>query len=202
MQPRNTDRIWLMSGAVAAVVLLAIGWFLLIGPQRSTTSSLEEQTDTANTEITTLQHKLADLRKQDSEKETYKAELAKNRESLPEAPLTSEIVRQLQASGNSAGVAVADIAIGDATAVKDSTPKVYSMPISLSATGRASQIDRFLDQLQQVQPRALLINSASLTAPEEGNGKTLTMTLALEAFVAPPAGAPAPTTGPTTAAAK
>lgn len=198
MQPRNTDRVWLISGAFAAVVLLAIGWFLLIGPQRSTTSSLEAQTESANAEITVLQHKLADLKKQDSEKAKYKAELDKNREALPGTPQTSDIARQLQASGSASGASVTDIAIGDATEVKDSTPKVYSMPISLSVSGKASQIDGFLDQLQQVQPRALLISSANLVTPEEG--KALTMTLALEAFVAPPAGAPAPTTAPSAAA--
>jgi hypothetical protein len=76
-------------------------------------------------------------------------------------------------------------------------------------TGTATNINRFLDQLQQGQPRAVLIGSAKLTDNDKtgSSGGPVSLALGLQVFVAPPAGAgkapsavgPAPSAPPTPA---
>jgi len=88
----------------------------------------------------------------------------------------------------------------------DATAGVYAMTISAQITGSPTNLNRFLDQLQNVQPRAVLIasvNEASGAAnPGTGTGGSVpagatTLQLTMEAFVAPNAApSAASSTGP------
>jgi hypothetical protein len=112
-----------------------------------------------------------------------------------------DFLRQLQDSGELVGVTVTGVTVNAPEQATGSG--VYSLPITVTVEGVADELGRFLDQLQRVQPRAVLVQSANMTAAGEagsatsGADKQLTMTLAVKAFVAPEAGAPAPTVTPT-----
>lgn len=76
-------------------------------------------------------------------------------------------------------------------------PGVYSLPVKAEVTGSPADLNRFLDQLQNVQPRAVLITSVVETSGNQGTGpggQTVgtVLDLSLQVFVA---------TAPTPAAA-
>ena len=61
---------------------LAVGWFLLIGPRYSQANSLHERTAAAELRLPKLEHRLAELRRQDDHRAQYEAQLAKDRKAL------------------------------------------------------------------------------------------------------------------------
>src|SRR3954452_8646030 len=97
-------------------------------------------------------------------------------------------------TSSAAGGAIAD---GDAPAGSVRRPAgggIYSMSISAQVTGSPAALTRFLDQLQNVQPRAVLITAVTQTTATAGSGTTAsgdssqggtTLQLTMLAFVAP-----------------
>jgi Tfp pilus assembly protein PilO len=196
MGARNIDRIWISAGAAVVVLLTVASWFLLIGPKYVEASDIRTQAGTTRTQLATLESKLSELKQESAQLPRFQAVLKKNQQALPDDSGVPDFLRQLQASGDEADVAVSNITVAPPTLVKGSTT-VYELPMTLTADGSPAHLGAFLVRLQNVQPRAVLIASANLTA--QGGDATTTTTgetqinLLLKAFVYPPAGAGAPT---------
>jgi Tfp pilus assembly protein PilO len=191
----RTDRLWAAGGALAAVALLAIGWFLLISPQRDQTAQLAADADTAQQRLVPMRHRLVELRQQNGKLAEYEARLARGRQALPTTSGITDFLRELETGGTATGVTVTSVVVGSPTQVPVGSAHLYALPITLVGTGTVAQCDQFLDQLQQVQPRAVLVSSVNEvpTADSTTLGGTVTLTVGLQTFVAPPAAAtPAP----------
>jgi Tfp pilus assembly protein PilO len=188
MGARHVDRIWIFAGAVVIVLLSIVSWFLLISPKYADAADIRGQTETSRIQLVTLQHKIANLQQQSSQLPTFRAALKKSQQALPSDSGMPDFLRQLQTSGSRAKVRVSNITVATPQLVKDST-SLYEVPISLTADGSTSQLGAFLVQLQNVQSRAVLVESANLTSA----GPAAELNLTLNAFVAAAAGAGAPT---------
>jgi Tfp pilus assembly protein PilO len=183
----RADRWWLAGGALGAVALLAVGWFFLVSPQHGRAATLREQTQTAQLSIAGQQHKLAALRKDAEQLAGYRAELDRLRQALPAGAGLSAFLRELQNAGDHAGVAVRGLSVGSPAQLTGRNASVFTLPITLTAAGGLPGLTEFLDQLQQVQPRAVLIQSVT-GSPDHGvttlaQGTSLNITLRV--FVAP-----------------
>jgi hypothetical protein len=100
-------------------------------------------------------------------------------------------------------VAGAEASPGETTAAAEPTPTattvaatpgaptslVYSLDISATVTGSPTALITFLDQLQSVQPRAVLITKITEAAATSDNGgpagNSMTLQLTMQAYVAP-----------------
>lgn len=189
----QVDRIWAIGGAIAAAVLVAVGWLVLISPQNAAAAGLREQKAAVEGQVTILEKRIAELREQNVNKASYQADLVKDRQALPLWAMQAELLRELQSADYATKVA-ASVAVGAPSQVMVAGSPVYAMAISLSAVGTTEQLVEFIRQLQVVQPRAVLIDSASLTGDLRSG--EVTLTLSLKAFVSPPPGSvpPAPAT--------
>ncbi len=180
-------RLWLIGGVLGAVALLAIGWLAVIGPQRARTGSLQDQISAAQLQVTSLRHRLADLRQQNRDLAQYQAQLARDRQALPAASGLSDLLRELHAAGDRSGVVVSSLTVGGPIQATGGSGRAYALPMTLIVVGTSTRLDEFLDQLQRVQPRAVLISTVN--AGPAGGGTALdgavTLTLDLQAFVAP-----------------
>ncbi len=191
----HTGRLWLVGGALGAVVLIAVGWFFLISPQNGRTAALDSQADAARTRQVTLQHKLADLQRQNDDLAGYQAKLDSAKAALPKQADLANFLRILQTGDNSRAV-VTGVAVGSPLEQTAGGAKVYALPVTVTATGSAAQLDALLDYLQQVQARAVLIKNTHLQGDSRGmlDGPG-TLTVTLHVFVAaldtPPAATPA-----------
>jgi Tfp pilus assembly protein PilO len=194
----RTDQLWVVGGVLCAVVLLAVSYFFLISPQHAQRESLNASAASAEDRLAALRGRLNDLRNENSKLAGYKADLVRERQALPTTSGLSDLLRELQSAGDLADVTVSGLNVGAIVAVSISTGTVYSLPLSLSAGGTVPKLNAFLDQLQKVQPRALLISTATLSINEDGTAR---IALTLQAFVAPDGSTPAATPSPTTAAA-
>jgi Tfp pilus assembly protein PilO len=200
MRTGLANRLWMAGGVLGAVLLLAIGWAFFIGPQRSQTRSLQNDTVATDLRVSALRHKLVELRLQNEQLPQFRTQLARYRQALPVTSSLSDLLREMQVAGDSTGVAVSGFIVGASSEVTGVATPIYAVPVSLTATGTAAQLNRFLDQLQQIQPRALLISSANAVPADEGGSLAgpVTLTFAVQAFVAPvvPAGSQ-PSAAPT-----
>ena len=198
MGARNAARIWMWAGAVAIVLLIVAGWFLLIGPKFAEAADVRAQVDDTSTQLITLRKKIAVLEDQKARLSTYKAELRANQQALPSDPAVPDFLRQLQDAGSATSVKVSGVSVAPPAQVTG-VSGVWQLPIALTAEGDPDDLGAFLNQLQAVQPRAVLVQTANLTqngatdasGTASGSGKP-TLSLSLLAFVAPAAGGGAP----------
>jgi Tfp pilus assembly protein PilO len=180
------DRLWALGGVLTAVALCVAGWFLLINPQHEQAESLRGQADAAGIRLITLQRRLTDLRKQSSDVDRYRAELERDRQALPTTPDLADFLRELQTAGTGTGVSVSGVIVGSANSVPVGSGQISSLPVTLTASGAVAKLGTFLDQLQQVQPRAVLVTGVSVV-PEGQSASftgTVTLTLTMQIFVA------------------
>lgn len=179
------DRLWLAGGALCSIVLLAVGWFFFIQPEYQAAESRRAEADVANDHIALLQRRLTELRRENEHLAEYKQQLAVNRSALPTTDSASDLLRELQLAGELTGVTVTGVTVGAPSKVNAGSTQLDTLPISLTAAGPAAKIDPFLDQLQTVQPRALLISNINVAPGNvEGAAESTKLTVNLQAFYA------------------
>lgn len=195
MRGIRADRLWLVGGLLSAVVLFAVGWLFFIGPQRAQTRDLNDQAAAAQLHAAGLQRRLSELRQQSADLPTYRARLAGDRQALPTTSGLPDLLRQLQRIGDLTGVAVDGMLVGAPQEAAAGTHRVYALPLTLTATGIAADLRAFLDRLQLVQPRAVLIDNVAATPDEHSltlAGRVV-LTLGVRVFVAGPDATPTAT---------
>jgi len=183
---RGAGRLWTAGGAVVAVALAALSWIFLISPQNGETDGLQAEIDQVNDRVVVLQARLGQLRKENENLEARKAELAAQRRALPTSTALSDFLREMQTAGERAGVSVTAVNAGATGTTRAAGAEVQTLPVTLTVSGGVDGQIGFLDQLQQVQPRAVLIIGTNLV-PADGSESLsggVTMTLSLQIFVA------------------
>lgn len=197
MGARHGDRLWMIAGAAGTALLLALGWLLLISPTNADADGLRQQSSDTQQRLGTLRHRLAELQQQKAKLAEYRAALKTNQAALPTDSGVPDFLRQLQASGDAVDVSVSGMSVS-ASEADSAVPNVYDLPITVTADGTAVNLGRFLNQLQAVQPRAVLIESASLSSSNSTKADTMGISIRLRVFVAATAGASAKTGTTTT----
>jgi hypothetical protein len=227
----QVERLWLMGGGIVALVVVLIGWFFFISPQRSQTSDMNSRVAATRQQNSVLQAKIDTLRAQNQNIAKYKTELTRLRLALPSSNGVPTFLRTLQSIGNATQTEVNSLSVGaptDVSAVAASTPtapttsgasnsttpsstsataapagtaglagpagpQLYGLSITAQVSGSPAALNHFLEQLQSVQPRAVLITQLT-----EGSGATTpgagaagaapagsTLQLTMQAFVSP-----------------
>jgi Tfp pilus assembly protein PilO len=224
--PRSqAERLWLLGGAIAALLLVLIGYFLLISPQRSQTSSTDAQVSSAQLQNSTLQSRIDTLQRQNKDLATYQSALKQAQLALPATSGLPAFLRTLQTIGSATQTTVAALSVNPPISLTPTTgataptpsssaptsasstgtsaaagPSIYALPITAQVIGSPAQLEAFLTQLQAVQPRAVLITDISQSSGATGSSPGATeLQLTMQAFVAPDTadGQPiAPTTTP------
>ena len=214
MPRTQREKLWLFGTGAVAALLLVIGYFFFVGPQRSKTDDINAQIAAAQTQNAGLQARIASLQQQAKDLPKYRQQLAQAQLALPSTSGLPDFLRTLQAIGNQTLAKVTSLSVSapsDVTALAGAAPApaatatakpggvpsgptvggahVYALPISATVSGTTAQLAAFLTQLQAVQPRAVLISQLSLAGGQAGSAKraaaTPTLTLTMQAFVAP-----------------
>jgi Tfp pilus assembly protein PilO len=196
MRTRHAARLWILAGAVAAAAIVAVTALVLVPTLRTDTDALREQAGFAEVQAAKLRGTNARLAADQANIGKLTSEVQALTTALPADSGVPVFLRQLQATGTAVGVDVSGLTVGAPEADKNVTG-VWALRIQLTADGSATQLDRFLDRLQgSAGTRAVLIETANLTESAAGPDSTaprMTLNLNIKAFVAPPAGAGAPT---------
>lgn len=122
MERFQDKRVWLGGGAVAAALIVAIAWFMFIGPELSSTSGLHAQAATTRQQNTLLQLKLKSLETKRTQLGKYTTSLKTALESLPVDSGLPAFTRQLTAQARAAGVDLFSVSAGGVTPVAAAAP--------------------------------------------------------------------------------
>jgi Tfp pilus assembly protein PilO len=217
MPPSSQERLMLIGGGLCAFVMVLIGYFFVIGPQRDSTSIVSGQVAAAHDQTSLLQKRIDALTKQTKDLPKYQADLVLARLALPSTSGLPDFLRALQSIGNASLANVTSLTVGppkDVTSVAGAAPSaaataaaptvsgapsagavpagphVYALPITVQVSGSSAQLGEFLEQLQSVQPRAVLVSQITIGSGSPGGtsgsrASANTMQLTMQAFVAP-----------------
>lgn len=191
MDVRLTPRLAAAVGVTLVLLVILVGWFLLISPQRSKASSLSGQITDAQSQLTLA---LAQARTLRRDAPARKAQLAALKLAVPADVQMSGILRQLSATAAAAGVRVDTItpqAVGAGSGFE-------TVPLSVVAEGRYFGIMNFVHLLRtkaevngsKVRATGRLFQVGGL---QFGGGATagasdlLSVTMTIDAYVSTPA---------------
>ncbi|SNY29244.1 type 4a pilus biogenesis protein PilO [Paractinoplanes atraurantiacus] len=182
MDARRANQVWL-AGGIAAIILLVLGtWFLLISPKLSDTDAVQAEADDVNIQLLRLNKEVAKLAAEDKKRATHQASVDELAANLPESYGEPDFLRMLQTTGAATNVTISNFTAGD-PAASATVPTAVEVPITLTATGTQSNVDKFLVSLQSVQDRAVLVTSVSLSSSTDAdNAGRLNADLNLTAF--------------------
>ena len=176
MNIRRADRLWMLGGLFGIIVLVVAAYLLAIKPIYTDKADKQSQADDQEMTLVTLKTQLNQLKAKAKDQATYTAQLNAKTAAMPDSYDIPNYLRALQTSGTAVKVGVSDVSVGAPTKVVGST-EVISVPINLTATGTPVNLGRFIDRLQNVQSRAVLITSVSLSAGAGANSMSAALTL-------------------------
>ncbi|MDQ2836224.1 MAG: hypothetical protein M3Y42_14925 [Actinomycetota bacterium] len=201
---RQSRRAWYAGGAAAAAALIALGWFVVIGPETASTASIKNQTADAATQNLVLRGKVSSLKAQDKKLPTLLSQLAEVQRELPSGSGMSAYLTQVMAQAQAAGVTLTSVTAGAPTVVTSGTAAsaivanpaghLFSIPVNLVGDGSLAQQRKLLTAIQTAGPRRSLVISVGytpVTAATSGGSAVqsidvhTTMSVKLQVFVAP-----------------
>ena len=168
MNIRRADRLWMLGGLFGIIVLVVAAYMLAIKPIYADKADKQGQADDQALALVTLKTQLAQLKAKAKDQATYTAQLNAKSAAMPDSYDVPNYLRALQTSGMAVNVSVSDVSVGAPTKVAGTTD-VITVPINLTATGAPADLGRFINRLQNVQSRAVLITSVSLSAGTAGD---------------------------------
>jgi type II secretory pathway component PulM len=196
-------RTWLIGGAVVALLVVAVGWLLLIEPERSTTSDLQDQTAQSQQQNALLRIKVATLKAKSAKADQYAAVLVQAQAALPSDSGLPTFTRQLDADADGAGVHLSSLVVSGVTPVvaggtaaapttTDTTTSVagqlFSVRVTVTTKGSLSSQLAFLRALRS-GPRRALVNGAQFAPAGTGTTASIetssTLTTDVTVFSAP-----------------
>lgn len=188
-------------GALAVVLVLAAGWFLLIAPKRSEATTLEQDVAAKQVE---LANRRAELAQPSAEVKVRASDLYRLTKALPNTTDMSGILLDVDRLASQNELAFRSITPGSA----QMGASALSLPITVVVQGRFTSVSRFLRDVRTLvrvrdgrldaRGRVYSVTQVDLGAPETATFPVVkaTITLNAHAYVAPASGAgrPEPTT--------
>jgi Tfp pilus assembly protein PilO len=157
----DTLKKWTALAVVAALVILAGGWFLLVSPKRSNAAGLRAQAAAKQHSNQSLQTQLGVLKAQAKDLPKQQAKLAAVAAKLPADPAMPALVRALNKAASDANVELVSMAPGTPLAVTtvsstsagtvgggSAAGGLQQIPVTLNVVGSYFQVAEYLDRLE------------------------------------------------------
>ena len=197
MIDRINGRLALVLAIATVLLVLLVGWFVLVSPQRSKASALDSKIGDANIKLAATQ---TFLRSKEAHQSV--AQLRKLRVALPDDLRMSEILRQLAWASGKTGVKINSLT----PSAPVPSSGAQAVPIAVTVTGHYFRIAKFMHLLRtradvsggKVHASGRLYAIDNIVFSTSDKSGLISATLALDAFVYGTAAAP--TTATTTTA--
>lgn len=124
MKRFQNRRVWLGGGGFAAVLIVAIGWFMFIGPELASTRELRDQAAATRQENSVLQLKVKSLQVKSGQLSRYTTELRAAALALPADSGLPAFTRQLSTQAAANRVTLTSVAVGGISAAAGAAPPV------------------------------------------------------------------------------
>ncbi len=165
----SSTRVWLIGGALLALVIVAVGWTVFIGPELSTTSDLRDQSVETQHANDLLQVKARSLEDKSTRMAQLTSSLRAAEAALPSDSGLPDFTRQINAQATAAGVVITSVVVGAPAPVVGTTPAsaaeggLFSMPVTVECRGRLDDQVAFLSAVRTAGARRVLISSVQVS---------------------------------------
>jgi len=99
MPTKDRERLLVGGAVMAALLMLLVGYFALVGPQRGKTRNIEAQVADATTQNSVLSNKISTLSQQNRDLKKYEQDLATQEKALPSENDLNTFLRTLEGLG-------------------------------------------------------------------------------------------------------
>jgi Tfp pilus assembly protein PilO len=138
MPRTQLEKLWLLGGCIVGLLVVIIGYFFFIGPQRSDTSSVNGLVATAKSQNATLQSRIDALQQQSKDLPKYQADLVQARLALPSTSGLPDFLRTLQSIGNSTLANVTSLSVLQPSDVSKIAVTARPNPAATSSSASSS----------------------------------------------------------------
>ena len=192
-------------GGIAMLVIVALGWVFVLGPETSNLSDTRAQVEAARQQNAALVQQISQLKGQQQELRKTRRQAAALAVKFPPTADQPGLFAQVTQAAVDAGIGPQGVTtlaptppvIGSASGgVSPDAPvagsgTLASQDVSVSVTGSYDQTQQLLENLEHM-PRAYLITSVALSgASDATSGGTYTTTITGHMFLMPPVADPA-----------
>jgi hypothetical protein len=212
MKRLEDSRIWLAAGVLIAVVIGAISWFVVVGPELSTASDLRTQAAETRLQNEALQSTTLTLKAKSTRLVEYTSSLEAALAALPYDSGLPALTRQLNAQARAHDVVVTSVVVGGVTEIEAATPApaadeaagttpdaeppavtaaggLFALQVTVQAEGSLRDQLAFLRTVRADGPRRTLVTDVQVS-PGTGSQRTsvdrkATLALEMKAFSAP-----------------
>jgi Tfp pilus assembly protein PilO len=198
----STTRRWGIGAALAALVILAAGWFLLVKPQKAKVTDLHDQTTAQLQTNQTLLTKINALEAEAKNNAQEQRILEKFATQIPDTAGEPALIRAISQAAKGSGVALVKIAPSAAQSVGGSSTAgqslgattggaLFSLPIEVSVVGVYANMESFFSAIEHL-PRAFRVNSFKFVPATSSDAKVslppnaLTATIQTAVFYSTP----------------
>lgn len=168
---------WFIGAALASVLVLVAGWFLLVSPQRTTAEELNAEADAKIAANAVTAQQIEELKAEYKNLPALEQQLAAVRARIPNTPNMPSVIRNLSKNASTAGVKLAAFTptepqpltqlIGEAETYELQDPgQVNAYAVTLNVTGRFANVRLFLSSLENMQ-RSFLVTGVNITRADD-----------------------------------
>lgn len=174
---------WYGGAALAAVLVLLAGYFLLVSPTQNNAAEVSAQAQAQEDANDVTQARINTLKAQYKDLPTYQKDLAALQTHLPTTPQMPALLRSLSKAASRAGVTLVSVtpanptvlatgnqAAGPITTTTATAPgQVSDYPLAISVQGNFANVKLFMTQLESM-PRSVLVTGLNVTRAGEAQG--------------------------------
>jgi Tfp pilus assembly protein PilO len=163
MKTKNT-----MVGVLAAVLVLALWWTVLLKPTRAKASKVRSDTEVQQQKLDPLQTQLATAQRDAAHAAEFKAELDSLQKAMPGSPALAAFIRDANAIASAASVSWQSVTHGPPTPGVDG---VLSISLGIQVQGSYAQVVDYLTRLAALQ-RLVVVNGVQLSTAASTGAET------------------------------
>lgn len=165
---------WWLIGGVVALLTLAIGWLVLVGPQQSATAEAVAKKEQVEQQVVMGAAQNRKLAEQNSELEAVKKQLQDLQNRIPDSQQVSALLVNANNLAGASGISLSSFSPGPVSALETSAPdkgtaRLGYMTVTIIGTGSFSQVETYLSKLENLD-RALIVTSVGMSKPSSDSG--------------------------------
>ena len=163
MKTKNT-----MVGVLAAVLVLALWWTVLLKPTRAKASKVRSDTAVDQQKLDPLQTQLVKAQRDAAHAAEFKAELDSLQKAMPDSPALAAFLRDANAIASATGVTWQSVTHGPPTPGVDG---VLSITLGIEVKGTYPQVVDYLTRLAALQ-RLVVVDGVQLVTSASTGAET------------------------------
>lgn len=185
---------WYVGAALASILVLVAGWFLLVSPQRTSAQEINVAAEEMSAANAATQRQIDLLKAQYKDLPKLEQQLAEVRSRIPANAGMPSLVRSVSTNASTAGVTLQSLVPstpspldGDGGGDLAAPGQVNVYPVSVVVEGKFANVRLFLVSLEKLQ-RSFMVTGLEISRTEDA-GKpagTLTATVTGRVFTANP----------------